>query len=120
MHVILRPGTPEDAAACGAICFEAFKSIAGEHNFPWAFPSAEVATDLMTTRLAHPGIYSVVAESNGEVLGSNFLDERSPIAGLGPITVDPAVQNQTIGRQLMFDVVARCAQRRVAGVRLVQ
>jgi predicted N-acetyltransferase YhbS len=120
MRVILRPGTPEDAAACGAICFEAFKSIAAEHNFPWAFPSAEVATGLMTTRLAHPGIYSVVAESNGEVLGSNFLDERSPIAGLGPITVDPAVQNQTIGRQLMFDVVARCAQRRVAGVRLVQ
>jgi hypothetical protein len=30
------------------------------------------------------------------------------------------VQNQTIGRQLMFDVLARCAQRSVAGVRLVQ
>jgi len=120
MRVILRPGTPEDAEACGAICFEAIKSIAAEHNFPRPFPSAEVATGLMARRLAHPGHYSVVAESAGKVLGSNFLDERNPIAGIGPITVDPAVQKQTIGRQLMFDVLARCAQRDVAGVRLVQ
>ena len=120
MRVILRPGAPEDAEACGAICFEAFKSIAAEHNFPGAFPSAEVATGLMMRALAHPGIYSVVAESDGKVLGSNFLNERNPIAGIGPITIDPAVQNQTIGRQLMFDVLARGAQRGVAGVRLVQ
>src|SRR6516164_11375212 len=120
MRVILRPGTPEDAEACGVICFEAFKSIAAEHNFPGAFPSAEVATGLMMRALAHPGIYSVVAESDGKVLGSNFLDGRNPIAGIGPITIDPALQNQTIGRQLMFDVLARCAQRGVAGVRLVQ
>jgi len=120
MQVILRQGTPEDAASCGAICFEAFKSIAAEHNFPWAFPSAEAATALMTTRLAHPLLYSVVAESDGRLLGSNFLDERGPIAGIGPITLDPALQNQTIGRQLMFDVLARCARRGVPGVRLVQ
>jgi len=120
MQVLLRPGTPEDAASCGAICFEAFKAIAAEHNFPWAFPSAEAAIGIMTKRLAHPRLYSVVAESGGKVLGSNFLDERGPIAGIGPITVDPAVQNQTIGRQLMFDVLARSAQRGVPGVRLVQ
>ena len=120
MNVILRPGTPEDAAACGAICFEAFKSIASEHNFPWDFPSAEVATGMMKTLLAHPGFYSVVAEADGKVVGSNFLDERSPIAGIGPITVDPASQNQTIGRRLMLDVIERCARRDVAGVRLLQ
>jgi ribosomal protein S18 acetylase RimI-like enzyme len=74
----------------------------------------------MMRALAHPGVYSVVAECDGRVLGSNFLDERNPIAGIGPITVDPAVQNQSIGRQLMFDVLARGAQRGVAGVRLVQ
>jgi predicted N-acetyltransferase YhbS len=120
MNVILRPGTPEDAAACGAICFEAFKSIASEHNFPWDFPSGEVPTGMMKTLLAHPGVYSVVAETDGKVVGSNFLDERSPIAGIGPITVDPASQNQTIGRRLMLDVIDRCARRDVAGVRLLQ
>jgi len=120
MDVILRPGTPADAAACGTICFEAFKSIASEHNFPWDFPSPEIATGLMTKLLVHPGVYSVVAECDRRVVGSNFLDERGPIAGIGPITVDPASQNRTIGRRLMLDVVERCARRGVPGVRLLQ
>jgi predicted N-acetyltransferase YhbS len=120
MDVILRPGTPEDAAACGVICFEAFKSIASEHNFPWDFPSPEIATGAMKKLLAHPGFYSVIAERDGRVIGSNFVDERGPIAGIGPITVDPASQNQTIGRRLMVDVVEHCARRGVAGMRLLQ
>jgi len=120
MNVILRQGTSADAAACGAICFEAFKSIASEHNFPWDFPSAEIATGLMKSLLAHPGFYAVVAERDGKVVGSNFLDERSPIAGIGPITVDPAAQNRSIGSRLMLDVMERCTRRGVAGVRLLQ
>ena len=120
MSVILRQGTPADAAACGAICFEAFRSIASEHNFPWDFPSTEIATGLMKMLLAHPGVYGVVAERDGKVAGSCFLDERGPIAGIGPITVDPAAQNQSIGRRLMIDVIERCTRRGVAGVRLLQ
>src|SRR5687768_7053888 len=85
----LRPGTPEDAEVLGPICFEAFATIAGAHAFPGDFPSAEVATGLMREMLAHPRIYSVVAERDGRVIASNFLDERGPIAGVGPITVDP-------------------------------
>jgi hypothetical protein len=30
----LRVGEPEDAETCGPICYEAFKVIAEEHNFP--------------------------------------------------------------------------------------
>jgi len=109
--VILRPGTSEDASACGVICFEALKVIASEHNFPWAFPSAEVATGLIRTRLAHPGLGWVIAESEGKVLGSNFLDERSPIAGIGSITVDPAPQNQAIGCRLVRAAIGRTCRR---------
>ena len=120
MNVILRPGRPEDAAACGVICFEAFKAINDEHNFPWDFPSAETATGVLTTLLSHPGFYSAVAEKDGHVVGSNFLDERGPIAGVGPITVDPSSQNQTIGRRLMEAVLDRASGRHAAGVRLLQ
>jgi predicted N-acetyltransferase YhbS len=120
MSIVLRQGVPTDAAACGAICFEAFKSIASEHNFPWDFPSAEIATGVMKMMLAHPGVYAVVAEHDGKVVGSNFLDERSPIGGIGPITVDPTAQNRSIGRRLMLDVMERCTRRGVAGVRLLQ
>jgi predicted N-acetyltransferase YhbS len=120
MGIVLRPGTPRDAAVCGPICFEAFKAIDDEHNFPWDFPSAAVATDVLTMLLSNPGFYSVFAEKDGNVIGSNFLDERGPIAGIGPITVDPASQNGTIGRRLMEAVLDRASQRRVAGVRLLQ
>ena len=120
MNVVLRQGVPADAAACGAICFEAFKSIASEHNFPWDFRSAEIAAGVMKMMLAHPGVYAVVAEGDGKVVGTNFLDERGPIAGIGPITVDPTAQNRSIGRRLMLDVMERCTRRRVAGVRLLQ
>ncbi len=120
MKINLRRGTLEDAAACGLIDFEAFKSISSQHNFPWDFPSAEVATGVVTMMLSNPGFYSVLAELDGKIVGSNFLDERGPIAGIGPITVDPAVQNQTIGRQLMLAVMDRGHERKFAGVRLVQ
>jgi predicted N-acetyltransferase YhbS len=120
MNLGLRPGTLEDAAACGLICFEAFRSISSKHNFAGDFPTVEVATAGVTSMLSNPGFYSVVAELDGRVVGSNFLDERNPIAGIGPISVDPAVQNQTIGRQLMLAVMERAMQRRFAGTRLVQ
>jgi len=120
MNPKIRPGTREDAAACGLIDFEAFKSISSEHNFPWDFPSVEIATTVVTMMLSNPGFYSVVAEIDGRVVGSNFLDERNPISGVGPISVDPALQNQTIGCQLMQAVMERSAQRGFAGIRLVQ
>ncbi len=120
MNIKLRPGTRKDAAACGLILFEAFKSVANQHNFPWDYPSVEIAIGVVTMMLSNPGFYSVIAEMDGGVVGSNFLDVRNPIAGIGPITVDPAVQNQTVGRQLMRLVMERAAQLKFAGVRLVQ
>ncbi len=120
MSIVLRPGAPADAAVCGPICFEAFKAINDEHHFPPDFPSAEVATGVLTMLLSNPGFYSVVAEKDGNVVGSNFLDERGPITGVGPITVDPASQNTTVGRRLMEAVLDRASQRRAAGVRLLQ
>ena len=120
ISIKLRPGTPEDAMQCGKICYNAFKTIAEEHNFPPDFLSPEFATTLLSEFLAHPHIYGVVAELDGRVVGSNFVDERSTIAGIGPITVDPAVQNRSIGRELMQHILDRVTKRRFAGVRLVQ
>jgi hypothetical protein len=70
--------------------------------------------------LNHPGFYNVVAEIDGRIVGSNLLDERSPIVGVGPITVDPAVQNGGIGRRLMQDVMQRADERQAPGIRLLQ
>jgi predicted N-acetyltransferase YhbS len=116
----LRPGTPDDADACGRICHAAFTAIATEHGFPSDIPSPDAGLGLVTMLLSHPGFYSVVAEREGEIVGSNFLDKRSPIAGVGPVTVDPAVQNRGLGRLLMHDVLDRAGERGFAGVRLLQ
>jgi GNAT superfamily N-acetyltransferase len=120
MKLNLRRGTLEDASVLGPLNYEAFKTIADQHNFPPDFPSPEDATATITSLLSNPGVYSVVAESGGRIMGSNFMDERNPIAGIGPIGVDPTSQNHGVGRALMLDVLERVRKRNFAGVRLVQ
>ena len=116
----MRPGTPDDAQACGFICYTAFVTIADRHGFPRDFPAPDIAEQLIASLLSRGDIYSVVAEADGRVVGSNFLWETAPIVGVGPITVDPSVQDGTVGRRLMEDVMERARERRLAGVRLVQ
>ena len=120
MSVTLREARPADAATCGPICYEAFKAINTEHNFPVDFPNAEVATGLLSMMIAHPQMHVVVAERDGRIIGSNAMDERSPIGGIGPITVDPTTQNSGVGRQLMRYMLDRATSRNFPGVRLVQ
>jgi predicted N-acetyltransferase YhbS len=118
--VRIRPATPADASAAGHICYDAFAGIAGKHGFPPDFPSADVASGLLGMLFSHPGFYGVVAEAGGRIVGSNCLDERCAIAGVGPITVDPALQNGAIGRSLMQAVLDRASEKQAAGVRLLQ
>lgn len=120
MTVTIREARPEDAAECGRICYEAFHAIASAHNFPPDFPSVEAGVGAISGMLARPGIYGVVAEEDGRILGSNFLAERSAVSGVGPITVDPTVQNKGVGALLMQAVMERSAAKGFAGVRLVQ
>src|SRR5215211_7022828 len=94
----LRVGESEDAEICGSICYEAFKVIAEEHNFP-PDHSPEMASGLITSLLSRGDIYSVVADVHGRVVGSNFLWENEAIAGVGPVIVAPAAQNVAVGRK---------------------
>ena len=120
LDVVLRPGTLDDAEPCGVICYEAFKTISEQHNFPPDFPSPEPAVGLLSMLLSRDDVYSVVAEIDGKVAGSNFMWEQKQVAGIGPITVDPKVQNSTVGTRLMLDVLRRAEERGYASVRLVQ
>ena len=120
MTAILRSPVPDDAPAAGTICFDAFKTIAERHGFPPDFPSPEIAIGLLSHLISRPDIHGVVAESNGRVVGSNFLWEGDRVAGVGPITVEPAKQNGAIGRKLMEAVLARAAEKGISAVRLVQ
>jgi predicted N-acetyltransferase YhbS len=118
--VTIRRATPEDSAASGQICYDAFSTINREHGFPCDFPSVEAAKGMLAMAFAAPGFYCVVAERNGLIVGSNCMDERSTIHGIGPITVALAGQNGGVGRSLMEAVMQRAEENGAAGMRLVQ
>ena len=120
MQIQIRRARAEDAAELGRICYEAFKTVSEAHNFPPDIPSPEIAAGLLSMFISHPGFYGVAGEVDGRLVGSNFMDERSPIGGIGPITVDPAWQDRSAGRQLMEVVLQRTREKNLAGVRLVQ
>jgi hypothetical protein len=116
MEIVVRRGKIEDAAQCTAIYYQAFKANAERHNFPNEIAPPDSGTVASwSRRFSHPGYYGVVAELDGRIVGSNFLDERDPIAAVGPLTVDPSLQDNRVGRLLMEAVLigplatARCA-----------
>jgi GNAT superfamily N-acetyltransferase len=116
--ITLREPTPADASALAQIVFDGFGDIHDHHRFERDFPAIEVARGVIDNWIAHASVWGVVAEVDGRVVGSNFLDERDPIRGVGPITVDPTGQNAGVGRRLMEAVIER--GRDAPGVRLLQ
>jgi GNAT superfamily N-acetyltransferase len=118
--VTVRTASVEDAPVCGQICYDAFFAISQRHGFPCDLPGPEAAIGLLSILFASPDFFCVVAEVEGRIVGSNCLDERSTVSGLGPITIDPSAQNLGCGRMLMHAVMARPRERGSAGIRLVQ
>jgi predicted N-acetyltransferase YhbS len=120
MNAKIRRATREDIEVCGEICYRAFCELADHHKFPHEFPDLEAAHGVVRSMVSDPGHYGIVAELDGRTAGSNFMDERSTIAGIGPISVDPDVQNSGAGRAMMQHMLDRVAANRLPGVRLVQ
>jgi predicted N-acetyltransferase YhbS len=118
--VVVRTATAEDVPTCGQICYDAFTALNIAHGFPSDFPNPAVAAGLIASMFSNPDFYFVVAELDGRIVGSNGLDERAIIRGVGPITIDPGVQNMGVGRLLMQAVMDRARDRGAPGSRLVQ
>ncbi len=116
----VREAGPADAEECGRIFYDAFASIAARHNLPTEPGSPEFTRFKVGEMIGHDGFAGLVAERSGEVVGCAFVDERGPIAGIGPVTVDPGAQDAGVGRLLMDAALERQRRRGAAGVRLVQ
>ena len=118
--VLIRRATPEDGPVCGQICFDAFSAISSAHGFPCDFPNPEAAIGVLSMMFTAPGLYCVVAEVEGRIVGSNVLFEGGVIQGIGPITIDPKTQNRGVGRRLMQATMDRARENGAVGARLVQ
>ena len=120
-RITIRRAKPEDAPACGQICYEAFHKINTDHNFPPDVPRRKGAWELLTMMFSHPGFYCVVAEVDGRIAGSNCLDERNRHRRRwDPSRSIRRCRIAAIGRKLMDAVLDRARERNFAGVRLVQ
>jgi predicted N-acetyltransferase YhbS len=102
----IRPVEPGDVAACAVVEWAAF----GATSPP------EASRRLIERLVGHPGVYGVVAERGGAIVGHCFLYEHDPIRAVGPLAVAPAAQGHGVGRRLMEAVLARAEG--AAGVRL--
>jgi predicted N-acetyltransferase YhbS len=120
VEITLRRTEPGDISECGRILYEAFATLADQHGFPHDFPSVEAATGSMRALISNPGFYGIAAVIGGRVAGSAFLDERSTIHAIGPVSVDPAAQDHHVGRTLMVALLERAKETGTPGVRLVQ
>ena len=118
--MVVREASAEDAEACAQIFYDAFESIAARHNFPVEPSSREFTQFKVSDMLSNDAFAGLVVERDGELLGCAFIDERAAIAGIGPVTVDPAAQDGGIGRTLVEAALERERERGAAGVRLVQ
>ncbi len=120
MDVTLRRAVSADIPECGRILYEAFATLADRHGFPHDFPSVDAATMSMHALISNPGFHGIVAEVDGRTAGSSFLDERSTIHAIGPVSVDPAAQDHHVGRSLMVAMLERTKETCPPGVRLIQ
>jgi GNAT superfamily N-acetyltransferase len=116
----IRPAESKDLDACARVCYRAFRAIAQRHGFPPDFDSEESARLALATFDSNPLTYGVVAERGGEIVGSTFIHDRRPVAGVGPVTVDPSAQDDGVGRRMMEDVLDWAWEREFPAIRLVQ
>jgi GNAT superfamily N-acetyltransferase len=115
-EVTIRLVTSSDRESCGRILYEAFQSSADAHAFRPDFPNRDVALLMMDFLLERR--WGMAAEIDGRVVGSVFVEAGDCIAGIGPITVDPDVQQSGVGRRLMQAAIEY--GRDWEGTRLVQ
>jgi predicted N-acetyltransferase YhbS len=121
MSFSIRPITDQDAEVCGRIGFEAHLAISSAHGYPPEQPSAEFGVTMIRMLLANPFSWGALAERNGEIVGSIFLNTfpPAPVAVIGPLTVHPKAEGGA-GRTLMDAALGQAKRNNYDSVRLVQ
>ena len=118
MSLHVRPAVAADAEPCGRVIYAAFKDVDERHGFTTLFTQPEHAVRAARIFIELASMHGLVAEDDGRIVGSVFLDVGDPIKSVALISVDPEVQRRTVGRRLMEAAIELVGHAR--GVRLVQ
>jgi GNAT superfamily N-acetyltransferase len=120
MALELVPATAEEIPRLSLICHEAFSSLHDRFGIERDIPAPEVGEMIISHVVKRPDYSGVMAVLDGKIVGSNYLLHADEVAGVGPITVDPAVQAKGIGRALMQWVIDEARRREIRQTRLFQ
>lgn len=120
MALELIPATAGEIPRLSLICHEAFSSLHDRFGIERDLPTPEVGEMIISHVVKRPDYSGVMAVLDGKIVGSNYLLHADEVAGVGPITVDPAVQAKGIGRALMQWVIDEARRREIRQTRLFQ
>jgi predicted N-acetyltransferase YhbS len=120
MALDLIPLQPQHVPELARICHDAFASLHDRHGVSRDIADLGTAEMILSHVAARADYTGVVAVLDGRPVGSNFLLHADPVAGVGPITVDPAVQSRGIGRELMGWALQETEGRGIRAIRLFQ
>ena len=120
MALELVPATVEEIPVLSRICHEAFSALHDRFGIERDIPDATVGEMIISQVVKRPDYTGVMALLDGKIVGSNFLVQADEVAGVGPITVDPAVQSKGIGRALMQWAIDEARRRGIRQTRLFQ
>jgi predicted N-acetyltransferase YhbS len=96
-EIIVRQLTENDIPTADRICRLAFGTLIGLHH-PMQFFGDR---DPIRTRFRADPSAALAAESNGELVGSNFMADWGSIGFFGPLSVHPDLWNKGVAKQLL-------------------
>lgn len=120
MAIELTRPVAADGAALADICYRAFKDISDRHGYESDFHNVQFAQMVISGCIANESGYSVAANVDGTLAGSNFFSFTDEVAGVGPVSVDPERQGAGAGRALMEDLLRAAKEQGIERVRLMQ
>lgn len=121
--ITVRSMTAEDLPEAAQVCQEAFTAFNSSVCIPLEFPPVEVANipEALLGQGLQKGFEAFVAvDENGKIVGSNCIEMRDEVAGIGPISVATGSANDGVGKLLMQAVMQAAEKKGKKVVRLHQ